>query len=597
MPAEEPAAEAQLGCVSAASGNPVEVAMTNRLLALATATLLTGVLHAQTILGDWQGTLRVQAAELRLVLHVTQDDNGILRATLDSLDQDAIGIPVSSITLTGSDVTFSVLAVHGTYSGKLNVEGNTIDGTWTQLQTLPLTFRRLTTTIKTEHKLSKPSDIDGAWWGTLNTGLVELRMVFHITSTEDGLMATADSPDQNASGIPVTTVTRTGPALKLEMKQLAGVFEGKLDPTLATIDGSWTQAGHSLPLTLKRLENPADLERRRPQNPLKPYPYREEEVSYRNTPAGVTFGATLTIPKGKGPFPAVFLITGSGPQDRDESLMGHKPFLVLADYLTRQGIVVLRADDRGFGKSTGVFSTATTLDFASDAEAAIAYLKTRAEADPQKIGLIGHSEGGMVAPMVAALNHDIAFIVLMAGTGVPGDQILVAQKQLIEEASGVNHEQAAKDAAQERELIALVKREKDSSALERELKKKLAGSAPEAELTGEVKFLSSPWLRYFIQYDPAGALSKVQCPVLAINGEKDLQVPPQLNLPAIRKALEAGDNRDFEVAELPGLNHLFQSAKTGSPNEYAQIEETISPVALEKISRWILKQTGNLPAR
>lgn len=593
----KPAVETQLGCVARLGGSRMSTTLKKKFLAIAITGLLTATLHAQTLPGDWEGTLRINAAELRLVLHVTKDDRGHFRGTLDSLDQNAFGIPVTAITLTGPDLNFSVLDVHGTYKGKFNADGTAIEGTWTQLQSLPLAFHRLTAPIKTEHKLAKHSDIDGAWWGTLITGFVPLRMVFHFTNTEDGLMATADSPDQNVKGIPVTTVTRSGASLKLEMKQLAGVFEGKLDPALTTIDGTWTQSGHTLPLTLKRLKDPAELERRRPQNPVKPYPYREEEVSYQNKPAGVTFAATLTIPKGKGPFPAVFLITGSGPQDRDETLMGHKPFLVLADYLTRKGIVVLRADDRGFAKSTGVFSTATTLDFASDAEAALAYLKTRPEADPRKTGLIGHSEGGMIAPMVAALNHDVAFIVLLAGTGVPGDQILVAQKQLIEEASGVSREQAEKDAAQERELIALVKSEKDTSALERELKKKLEGTAPEAELTGEVKFLSSPWLRYFLEYDPAGALSKVKCPVLALNGEKDLQVPPQLNLPAIRKALEAGGNQNFEVQELPGLNHLFQTARTGSPNEYGQIEETMSPVALEKVAGWILKQTANMPTR
>jgi hypothetical protein len=272
--------------------------------------------------------------------------------------------------------------------------------------------------------------------------------------------------------------------------------------------------------------------------------------------------------------------------------MGHRPFLVLADYLTRKGIVVLRADDRGFGKSTGVFSTATTLDFASDAEAALSYLKSRPEVDSHNIGLIGHSEGGVIAPMVAALNHDVAFIVMMAGTGVPGDQILIAQKKLIEEASGVSHEQAEKDAVEESELLALVKREKNTAALEKALREKLKGTVPEPQLTTQVKFLSSAWLRYFIAYDPANALSKVACPVLAINGEKDLQVPPKLNLPVIRKALEASGNKDFEVDELPGLNHLFQPATTGSPSEYGQIEETMSPVALEKISGWILKHTN-----
>jgi fermentation-respiration switch protein FrsA (DUF1100 family) len=559
-------------------------------LAILIPLLALTTLHAQNIVGDWQGTLKVNSAELRLVLHVTKDDTGYLKATLDSVDQDADNIPVTSITLTGGDLNFSVLAVHGTYQGKFSADGTVIEGTWTQLQTLPLTFRRQTTSIKTEHKLAKPSDIDGDWWGTLNNGLVPLRMVFHIINTEDGLIAAADSPDQNVKGLPVTTVTRNGSSLKLEMKQLAGVYEGKVDPALTSIEGTWTQAGHTLPLVLKRLKDLKELELRRPQSPVKPYPYREEEVGYENKPAGVKFAATLTIPQGKGPFPAVFLITGSGPQDRDESLMGHKPFLVLSDYLTRRGVVVLRADDRGFGKSTGVFSTATTLDFASDAEAALAYLKTRPEVDPQKIGLIGHSEGGVIAPMVAAMNHDVAFIVMMAGTGVPGDQILIAQKKLIEEASGVSPERAEKDGAEETELLAMVKSEKDSTTLEKQLREKLTGKVSEPQLTTQVKFLSSAWMRYFIEYDPTNALSKVTCPVLAINGEKDLQVPPKLNLPAIRKALEAAGNKNFEVDELPGLNHLFQTAKTGSPNEYGQIEETISPLALEKITAWIQKQ-------
>ena len=571
--------------------------MKNYLLATIIPLLAVCTLNAQNIGGDWQGTLRVSGAQLRLVLHVTKDDDGRLKATLDSIDQDAIGIPVTAITLSGANLNFTVLTVHGTYQGKVNPESTAIEGTWTQLAPLPLTFQRVTTPIKTEHRLAKPSDIDGAWWGTLNTGMFELRMVFHITNTQDGLVATADSPDQNAKGMPVTTVTRNGPTLKLEMKQLAGVYEGKIDPTLTSIDGTWTQMGHTFPLVLKRLKDPAELERRRPQNPVKPYPYREEEVSYENKPAGVKFAATLTVPPGKGPFPAVFLITGSGPQDRNESLMGHRPFLVLADYLTRKGIVVLRADDRGFGKSTGVFSTATTLDFAGDAEAALAYLKTRPEVDAKKIGLIGHSEGGVIAPMVAALNHDVAFLVMMAGTGVPGDQILLAQKQLIEEASGVPHQKVEKDIAEERELLALVKRENDRPTLEKELRAKLAGTIPEPELTTQVKFLSSAWLRYFIEYDPANAISKVTCPVLAINGEKDLQVPPKLNLPAIRKALEASGNKNFEVDELPGLNHLFQTAKTGSPSEYAEIEETMSPVALEKIAGWILKQTNSVSSR
>jgi fermentation-respiration switch protein FrsA (DUF1100 family) len=545
---------------------------------------------AQDVVGDWQGTLHAGVANLRLVLHITKGDGGSLKATLDSVDQAALGIPVSSISLKDSQLTLGVDAVHGTYEGKVSSDGGTISGTWTQGQPLPLEFKRAAAPVKPEHKPAKPSDIDGAWMGSLEAGAIKLRVVFHIVNTEDGLMATMDSPDQNLNGLPITSVTRDGASLKMEAKQLNGVFEGKIGVDRSSIDGTWTQGGNSLRLVLKPVKDQSELERKRPQNPTKPYPYHEEEVSYDNKAQNVTLAATLTLPPGKGPFPAVVLITGSGPQDRDESLMGHKPFLVLSDYLTRQGIAVLRADDRGTAKSTGTFATATTADFATDTEAGIAYLKTRPEIDHHKIGLIGHSEGGVIAPMIAARNPDVAFIVMMAGTGVPGDQILVAQVQAIAESSGKSHEEAVKDAAREREILTLIETEKDDATLDKQLKEKLAGQVPEAQTGAAIKTLTSPWFRYFITYDPAIALRKVTCPVLAINGEKDMQVLPQLNLPAIRKALEQAGNKHFEVDELPGLNHLFQTAKTGAPTEYAEIEETISPVALEKMAGWILKQ-------
>lgn len=545
---------------------------------------------AQDIAGDWQGTLSANGAELRLVLHITKSDNGALKATLDSVDQNANGIPVSSISLKDSKLSLSVDAVHGSYEGKVAADGNTISGTWSQGQPLALDFKRATAPVKTEHEPAKPSDIDGTWMGSLDTGTIKLRIVLHIVNTEDGLTATLDSPDQGAKGLPVTSVTRDGAALKMEAKQLGGVFEGKIAADRSLIEGTWTQGGANLPLVLKPVKDQSELERKRPQNPTKPYPYREEEVSYENKVQNVTLAATLTLPQGKGPFPGVLLITGSGPQDRNESLLGHKPFLVLSDYLTRKEIAVLRADDRGTGKSTGNFATATTADFATDAEAGIAYLKTRSEIDPHRIGLIGHSEGGIIAPMVAARNPDVAFIVMMAGSGVPGDQILPAQLQAIEEAGGKSHEEAAKDAAHEREVLTLVETEKDEAVLEKELREKISGEEPEPQIGAQIKTLTSPWFRYFLTYDPATALRKVTCPVLAINGEKDTQVPPKQNLPAIRTALEQGGNKHFEADELPGLNHLFQTAKTGSPAEYAQIEETISPVALDRMASWILKQ-------
>ena len=547
--------------------------------------------YSQDIAGDWQGTLNTGMGELRLVLHITKAADGALKATLDSIDQPgANGIPVQSITLKDSRLTLDVAAVRGTYDGKVSSDAKTISGTWTQGQALPLEFKRAAAPVKTDHKQAKPSDIDGTWLGTVDMGVAKLRVVFHITNTEDGLVATMDSPDQNLRDIPMTSCTRDGANLKIEARNLNGVFEGKIAADLQSIDGTFTQMGAAHPLPLKRVKDQAELEVRRPQTPNKPYPYREEEVSYDNKVQNVRLAATFTIPPGTGTFPAVLLITGSGPQDRDESLMGHKPFLILSDYLTRHGIAVLRADDRGTGKSTGAFAGATTSDFATDAEAGVAYLKTRSEVNPHKIGLIGHSEGGLIAPMIAARNRDVAFIVMMAGTGVPGDQVLVAQGEAIELAMGKSPTDAATDAAHEKETIKLVETEKDERALEKELKQTMAGRVPEALMGAQIKEITSPWFRYFLTYDPATALRKVTCPVLAINGSLDKQVLPDQNLPAIRKALEQAGNKHFEIDELPGLNHLFQTAKTGAPAEYAEIEETMSPVALGKISTWILQR-------
>jgi pimeloyl-ACP methyl ester carboxylesterase len=552
--------------------------------------LAVGVSRAQDIAGDWQGTISAGGQQLRLVLHITKSPDNSLKATLDSIDQPGgNGIPVSSISLKDSKLNLGVEMVHGTYEGKVAADSNTITGTWTQGVALPLEFKRAAAPVKTEHKAVSPSDIDGVWMGTLDTGAIKLRVAFHIVNTENGLTATLDSLDQSSMGM-ATSVTRDGSSLKIEVPIVHGNFEGKISADLSSIDGKWSQGGGTLPLLLKPVKDKGELELKRPQNPVKPYPYHDEDVSYENKAQNITLAATLTIPQGKGPFRGVVLITGSGPQDRDESLLGHKPFLVLSDYLTRHGIAVLRADDRGVGKSTGIFAKGTTADFATDAEAGVAYLKTRPEIDPHRIGLVGHSEGGVIAPMVAARNKDVAFIVMMAGTGVPGDQILPAQGEAIEIAMGKSPEQAAKNAANEKEMLRLVETEKDDAILQKELKEKMAGEVPEAQIGLQISQITSVWFRYFLTYDPATALRKVTCPVLAINGSLDKQVLPSQNLPAIRKALADAGNQHAEVDELPGLNHLFQTAKTGSPTEYSTIEETMSPVALDKMATWILKQ-------
>jgi uncharacterized protein len=432
--------------------------------------------------------------------------------------------------------------------------------------------------------------IAGTWAGSINTGAFNLRIIIKIAKGSAGLTGQLQSPDQSQQWIAADSITRSGSLVTIEFKVLKGTYEGKLGADGATLDGTFTQLGTPLPLSLKYVKDQSESERRRPQNPVKPYPYHEEDVTFPSLTTGVTLAGTLTVPQGKGPFPAVVLISGSGLNDRDEALLEHKPFLVLSDYLTRKGIAVLRYDKRGVGKSTGKYAMATTADFADDAEAALRYLKTRSEADPHHMGLIGHSEGGAIAPIVAARNKDVDFIVLMAGPGVPGDQLLVEQHRLIAIAMGLPPDEVDKQVAREKAFIELVEREKDNAVVEREVRTKMGSEVPETQIGTMVKELTSVWFRYFFTYDPATSLRKVQCPVLALNGALDLQVPPKQNIPAIRKALEEGGNKHYEIDELPALNHLFQTAKSGAPTEYAEIEETISPVVLDKIASWVLKQ-------
>lgn len=327
--------------------------------------------------------------------------------------------------------------------------------------------------------------------------------------------------------------------------------------------------------------------------PTGPLPFRQQSVTFRNRAADITLAGTLTVPAGRGPFSAVVLIAGPGPSDRDDTLFGHKPFLVLADYLTRRHIAVLRYDKRGVGGSGGSEATATTVDFAADAQAAFDYLRSLPEVDARRVGLIGHGEGGAIAPIVAARDRQVAFIVLLAGPAVRGDQLLVAQVSAILAAAGVPPARVQQRVAQERDLLAIVEQQAGGgdAAEQVQLRKQLAQMAPAARVDAAIRRLDTPWFRYFLRYDPAPALAKVRCPVLAIFGAKDLQVPPALNLPAVRRALQAGGNRDFQVLELPGLNHLFQPARTGEPSEYGSIPITMDPTALQTVAAWILKHT------
>ena len=444
------------------------------------------------------------------------------------------------------------------------------------------------------------SPILGDWSGILDVGLMKMHTVLHIQKNAEGkLSATLDNLSVKALGIPIDIITFNDNQLQFEMTKTSVTFEGILSKDEKEISGKVIQNGQEFSLSLEKGLK-AIGHTNRPQEPVAPYPYKEELVSYENTEAGITLSGTLTIPSSNGTFPAVLLIAGSGPHDRDETVFGHKPFLVLADYLTRQGIAVLRVDKRGCGKSTGHYDTATSQDFAEDVQTGIAYLKSLPKINPEQIGLIGHSEGGIIAPMVAAKSQDIAFLVLAGGPAATGDEILYEQNALLLQASGESKETIDELNTFQRQIFAILKKGSDLETTNRQLQEitKNYLELPQenqkqsiiALLNGAPK-LFTPWFCYFLNFDPSTALKQVQVPVLAINGELDLQVSAKQNLPIISKALKEAGNTDYTTLELPKLNHLLQTCQTGHVREYGEIEETISPSVLELISGWILERT------
>jgi pimeloyl-ACP methyl ester carboxylesterase len=443
---------------------------------------------------------------------------------------------------------------------------------------------------------AEPPKVAGIWLGTLKVGALELRLAFTIEAKPDGALTfKMDSIDQGAKGLASDIITFKDDELTLELTKLLIKYQGKLQADGKVIKGEFVQRGVKFPLDLERVDKIPETNR--PQTPKKPYPYLEEEVTFPSKAEGATLAGTLTMPKGDGPFPTVVLITGSGPQNRNETLLGHHPFLVLADYLTRQGIAVLRYDDRGVAKSTGTFATATSQDFAQDASGAVSFLKTRPKVGA--IGLIGHSEGGLIAPMVAVENPQVGFIILLAGPGLPGDEILFAQGKLIVKAMGGDEATVKNQREVQQELFDLVKTGADEQKI-KDVVEKMKAKWSEKEkkelgdnLTQQISTLKTNWFKFFLNHDPRPTLQKVKCPVLAINGELDLQVPSKENLAEIEKVLRAGGNKNVTIQEFPGLNHLFQTTKTGLPSEYGKIEETFSPKVMEAIAKWTLLQVRN----
>lgn len=454
---------------------------------------------------------------------------------------------------------------------------------------------------------AQPSRLKGDWTGHLQVNMqVQLRLVFHIKDSLQ-LTATFDSPDQGAFGIACDEVTTKGDSVYISIKRIRGQFSGLyvIQNDTAQLHGSWQQGINQLPLKLRKVL-PAALKQERPQHPVSPFPYGTEEVQYINKDGSVTLAGTLTLPKTTARVAAIILITGSGQQDRDETLFGHKPFWVIADALTKQGYAVLRVDDRGMGKSKGDVANATSLDFASDVITSFEYLKTRPEIDPKQIGLLGHSEGGVIAALVAAKKKEVAFMIFLAGPAVPGYAVIEEQGVAMMKITGVPPSVAEEFRMLSRNMSQIVIKAGTKGAareeFSNEMRKWFPSASPQAKAILSVQTESdaigyanraidqtyNPWFRYFLEFDPAAEIKKSTCPVLALYGEKDIQVIPTQNMLPMQKALKASrKEKSFSVQEVKGVNHLFQHCKTCKIDEYGKLTETFATETLDLMLQWL----------
>jgi pimeloyl-ACP methyl ester carboxylesterase len=450
----------------------------------------------------------------------------------------------------------------------------------------------------------------GTWEGRLQFSNA-LRIVFIFGQKDGQLTAKWQSLDQTKAILPTDTCYSIGDSIFVIAKKFGIGFRGYRNSD-STINGVFTQ-GADIPLPLKKVT--VVSEQKRPQLPKGPYSYQIDEVEFKNRAAAVQLSGTLTYPKPlagveylKPPtYPAVILISGSGPQDRDETIFGHKPFAVMADDLTKKGFAVLRYDERGVGKSTGKFDVSTTADFASDAASAIEFLKQQPQIDTAHIGLIGHSEGGLIAPMLAAQRNDIAFIVLLAGPGLPSTALMQEQVSAVMLSQGQSAAAATAGGTFYKEMAKAVNSSKDTAIIFKnalQYANQWAKKQPDSILTmldfdipedraevvrAQLQPMMTPWFRYFLALDPRDYLTKLHCNVLALNGDKDIQVIGSSNLKAIKEALKKSQSPRQDVIALPGLNHLFQTCKTCSAPEYGELEETISPLLLQVMGDWLLQ--------
>jgi len=549
------------------------------------------------VVGRWRGDIAIPGGGLEMVFVIETAGDG-WTGTVDTPAQGIFGLPITVEAGEAQD-TFLIEVPSTAGSFEATLDGNELAGMWKQGgSALPLGCTRTAPAPSIPRALR--AQLGGTWEGILDAGAVELRIVLNLSAEAGEVGGSMVSPDQAPDEIPITRVDHLEDgSLRVCVGSLFTTFKLELDEEAGELGGTFRQGRSSFPISLHKVDAPSTVNR--PQEPKPPFPYRVEEVVYRNDAAGVTLAGTLTLPEDGGPFPAALLITGSGSQDRDETIFQHKPFLVIADHLTRSGIAVLRVDDRGVGGSTtGQDPTAVTSeDYVGDVLAGVRFLAKRPEIDKFRIGLIGHSEGGIIAPLAATRSKSIAFLVLLAGTGIRGDRLLMLQNELISRAEGMQGEELESALALNRALFDLVLDQElspDERALEmREVIRyspTLEGASKE-EQDAILAQVTTPWLQWFLRHDPAPTLAKIQCPVLALNGTLDIQVPAKVNLNAIEAALSRGENRDYQVRAFEGLNHLFQHCETGEVKEYGEIEETFSPEVLQVLSDWLSKRFSN----
>ncbi len=440
----------------------------------------------------------------------------------------------------------------------------------------------------------------GKWSGFLKTPKRQLVISADILKSKNGnVNLKISSPKQKQYNIPTDSLVINNNLIMFSINKYKIRYKGIINLDSTKIIGTWYQDNFISELDFYRPDE--ILRTGHPQYPVKPYPYNNDSVYFFNYIDSINLAGTITYPKkNKQKYPAILLINGLGKHDRDETMYGHKPFLLISDYLTRKGYVVFRADDRGVGKSGGKFEKATTKDFTRDMISALKYLKTKSYVDTNKIGIIGFNEGGLIAARIASESDNVKFIILLSTPGITGKEILLTQTVDIQEKSGIPDNVIQRDLKINKKILNIVGSIKDSALAYNKLRntyRQFRATLPKEDLVkkkysivafkNQLNFMLTPWFKYYLNYNPKKTFTKIKIPVLIIYGDKDVQVNAAKNNNALRRALEQAGNKNYKSIIFPNLNHLLQHCQTGLPNEYAKISQTVSPAVLDSINVWL----------